>query len=81
MFLQLQSSQVDELEDTIDFPPAYGLYRDTYKTTLSVGKGAFGFVKLAQRRVDRQEVSIILVRYDLEPQSFLQFFFGIFCLP
>lgn len=42
----------------MDFPPADGPYREAYKTTLSVGKGAFGFVKLANRRSDGKEVDI-----------------------
>ena len=52
-------SKVDNLDDTIDFPPSNGLYKEAYKTTLSVGKGAFGFVKLAQRRTDHKEVVIL----------------------
>lgn len=46
------------LDETIEFPPADGPYREMFKTTLSVGKGAFGFVKLAQRRADRKEVGL-----------------------
>ena len=35
-----------------------GLYDEKYLTLKSIGKGAFGFVKLAQRRSDKQEVSL-----------------------
>ncbi|KAF6020786.1 PASK [Bugula neritina] len=50
------------LDDTIEFPPADGLYRKSYKTTLSVGKGAFGFVKLAQRRTDNKEFVVKFIK-------------------
>ncbi|XP_067938183.1 PAS domain-containing serine/threonine-protein kinase-like [Watersipora subatra] len=52
----------EHLEDTVEFPPSDGLYREKYKTTLSVGKGAFGFVKLAQRRSDQQEFVVKFIR-------------------
>ena len=55
----MNASPVD-LDDTLDFPPADGPYRQAYKTTLAVGKGAFGFVKLALHRQDRREVTIAL---------------------
>ena len=34
----------------------YGPYREKYATLHSIGKGAFGFVKLALRRHDMKEV-------------------------
>ena len=37
-----------------------GKYDERYLTLKSIGKGAFGFVKLAQRRSDAQEVDDIL---------------------
>ena len=35
-----------------------GRYDEKYLTLKSIGKGAFGFVKLAQRRSDKQEVGL-----------------------
>ena len=55
----LAANSTPLLDETIEFPPADGPYREIYKTTLSVGKGAFGFVKLAQRRSDCKEVCIV----------------------
>ena len=38
----------------------YGPYREKYETLHSIGKGAFGFVKLALRREDIKEVYLTL---------------------
>ena len=38
-----------------------GRYDEKYLTLKSIGKGAFGFVKLAQRRTDNQEVRVELL--------------------
>ena len=35
----------------------FGQYEQQYDTLHSIGKGAFGFVKLARRRLDDKEVS------------------------
>lgn len=36
--------------------PGRGLFDIKYQTLTSIGKGAFGFVKLAQRKIDEEEV-------------------------
>lgn len=61
----LAANSTPLLDETIEFPPADGPYRETYKTTLSVGKGAFGFVKLAQRRSDCKEVCIVYAHSNI----------------
>ena len=40
----------------------YGPYREKYETLHSIGKGAFGFVKLALRREDIKEVYLTLCK-------------------
>ena len=44
--------------------PGRGRYDERYLTLHSIGKGAFGFVKLAKRRCDNKEVSQLLLAKD-----------------
>lgn len=50
---------MSELNIKDDVSPGRGRYDDRYLTLQSIGKGAFGFVKLAKRRSDNKEVSSI----------------------
>ncbi|KAK3579787.1 hypothetical protein CHS0354_022096 [Potamilus streckersoni] len=50
---------VDSEETEEERIASEGPYRDYYRTLQSIGKGAFGFVKLALRKVDGQEVLFI----------------------
>ncbi|XP_013389166.1 PAS domain-containing serine/threonine-protein kinase isoform X1 [Lingula anatina] len=52
----------DEEEEEEEDPACRGKYSENYQTTMSIGKGAFGFVKLAKRRADGQEVVVKFVR-------------------
>ncbi|KAL4217724.1 hypothetical protein ACF0H5_022464 [Mactra antiquata] len=40
----------------------YGPYSKTYDTLNTIGKGAFGFVKLAQRKLDNKQVVVKFIR-------------------
>ena len=39
----------------------YGPYREKYETLHSIGKGAFGFVKIALRKEDLEEVNLLVI--------------------
>ena len=45
----------EEVTSATEMVPS-GEYETNYETLQSIGKGAFGFVKLAKRREDNQEV-------------------------
>lgn len=52
--LRKTPSRDQESEDQTTSPP--GEYEEHYDTLQSIGKGAFGFVKLARRKLDDNEV-------------------------
>lgn len=47
---------ISELSIKEENSPGRGRYDERYITLDSIGKGAFGFVKLAKRRSDNREV-------------------------
>ncbi|XP_065063667.1 PAS domain-containing serine/threonine-protein kinase-like [Rhopilema esculentum] len=50
-----------------------GQYDERYLTLKSIGKGAFGFVKLAQRRLDGQEVVVKFIQKSkIVPSSWIE---------
>lgn len=52
---------LDQILDNEEIIPACaGEYSEKYVTMSSIGKGAFGFVKLATRRLDGEEVCLWL---------------------
>lgn len=59
----------DEGEDGVS--AGRGLFDIKYHTLNAIGKGAFGFVKLARRKIDEEEVHV----YHFRISSNLIFFF------
>ena len=53
-----RSGPVPHIETEEDRAINYGPYRKFYDTLHSIGKGAFGFVKLAQRTRDKKQVGL-----------------------
>jgi serine/threonine protein kinase len=56
-YFQLGQS-ISELSLKDENSPGRGRYDERYLTLDSIGKGAFGFVKLAKRRSDNREVKM-----------------------
>ena len=50
---------ISEDNVTTDDKSGCGEYGDKYITQQSLGKGAFGFVKLAQRKSDNLQVAVM----------------------
>ena len=50
--------ETKEVAPSDDGTPDMGIYDEMYETLQSIGKGAFGFVKLAKRRSDDEHVRI-----------------------
>ncbi|XP_033105497.1 PAS domain-containing serine/threonine-protein kinase-like [Anneissia japonica] len=50
-------SDIDEVDN-----PGKGRYDEKYETTTCIGKGAFGFVKMATRKEDREKVVVKFIR-------------------
>ncbi|XP_071958896.1 PAS domain-containing serine/threonine-protein kinase-like isoform X2 [Antedon mediterranea] len=50
-------SDIDEEQD-----PGRGQYNEKYETTICIGKGAFGFVKMATRKSDDEMVVVKFIR-------------------
>ena len=48
MLKEIQDLKVDD--------PGCGAYNDKFNTIKCIGKGAFGFVNLAERKCDNQQV-------------------------
>lgn len=55
MLKEIQDLKVDD--------PGSGAYNEKFNTIKCIGKGAFGFVNLAERKSDNQQVDTIMFSF------------------